>query len=78
MQAQRSLAQAAGLLLPLLTLLLAAAVPSSHAADCSPREGLPHCQLLSPSYALHWRVLPENKTIRFGLAVDGRPGWIGA
>jgi hypothetical protein len=84
LHAQRPPPQVAGLLLPLLLLLLPllllllAEAPGSHAADCSPRKGLPHCQLLYPSYALHWRVAPDNKTVRFGLAVDGQPGWIGA
>jgi hypothetical protein len=70
---------------PLLRALLCAAAAAcllrhAAAAGCylaaSPQD-FPHCVLLAPSFALHWRLLPADGSIRFALHVDGRPGWIG-
>lgn len=33
------------------------------------------CRLVSPSYAAHWKL--NGDKIRIGVAVDGKPGWIG-
>lgn len=39
------------------------------------RSAFPDCLLVSPSYALLWRIDGDNVT--FGVEVDGAPGWVG-
>ena len=63
-----------------MQMLLGCTPAPSHAAQCFATVTLdefPHCALLAPSYALHWKVLPQEGAVRFAAHVDGTPAWIG-
>ena len=62
----------------LLLAALAADTRGVHAATCHSsfsKEAYPYCQLLSPTFALHWR--DDVTSVEFAADVDGTWRWLG-
>lgn len=57
--------------------LMCGVTSAARCFDTVATSSFPHCALLDPSYALHWRLLPQEGAIRFAVTVDGSPDWIG-
>jgi hypothetical protein len=61
-----------------LSVVLLTLTPSLHAFPCwtkFSKADFPHCQLLTTSYSLHWRIASGN--ITFGIALNATASWVG-